>query len=258
MRVPAAFAVLLLATVMASDALAGDVAVIVHPDRDVRLTAAEVAQIYLRQRRFWGDGERIVPVNRESGSTAREAFVRLVFGQKAPQLVGYWNQQYFQGVLPPATLASDEAVKRFVASEPLAIGYIHPSAVDATVRVVLELEDRRTQEREATVRVARAPDHGVVTKSPPRSVWSPPASIASTSKFSRVSGRSSRPCRTPGRTGCARPGAHGKAAPYPPRFGFARSTKPKRPTEHHYGAVWKNEDDNVWFPPSSIARTSHS
>ena len=148
---------LLLATAVASNALAGDVAVIVHPDRDVQLTLADVAQIYLRQRRFWGNGERIVPLNRDSGSAVREAFARLVYGERAGQLVFYWNQQYFQGVLPPATLASDEAVKRFVASEPLAIGYVHPGAVDAAVRVALELEERRAREREVGLRVARVP-----------------------------------------------------------------------------------------------------
>ena len=139
MRVRAALIALLLATLLASDALAGDVAVIVHPGRDVQLTVSEVARIYLRKRRFWADGERIVPVNRDSGSAVRKAFVRLVFGASAHQLVFYWNQQYFQGVLPPATLASDEAVKRFVASERLAIGYVHPSVVDSSVRVLMHL-----------------------------------------------------------------------------------------------------------------------
>jgi ABC-type phosphate transport system substrate-binding protein len=111
----------------------------VHAERDARLSVAEVAQIYLKQRRFWSDGELIVPVNRDSGSAARELFVRRVFGASARQHPFYWNQRYFQGVLPPATLASDEAVKRFVAGERLAIGYVHPSVVDASVRVVLHL-----------------------------------------------------------------------------------------------------------------------
>jgi ABC-type phosphate transport system substrate-binding protein len=135
---------LLLAATMAGPALAEDLAIIVHGDRDVRLTLAEVAQIYLKTRRFWSDGDSIVPVNRDSGSPAREAFVHIVFAKRAPQLVVYWNRQYFQGVLPPATLASDEAVKRFVASEPLAIGYVHPSLIDASVRAVLLLTDDRT------------------------------------------------------------------------------------------------------------------
>ena len=130
---------LLVAT--ASPSFAGDLVVIVHADRDVRLTRAEVAQIYLKRRRFWDNGETIVPVNRNWGSPARDAFVRLVFGETVRRLEVYWNRQYFQGVLPPATLASDEAVKRFVASERLAIGYIPPDLVDASVSVVLRIED---------------------------------------------------------------------------------------------------------------------
>jgi ABC-type phosphate transport system substrate-binding protein len=136
---------LLLAVAMAPPALAGDLAVIVHADREARLTVKEIAQIYLKKRRFWDNGERIVPVNRDSGSGARESFVRMVFAENARQLVVYWNRQYFRGVLPPATLASDEAVKRFVSRERLAIGYVHPSVVDDSVRVVLHLNDPRAE-----------------------------------------------------------------------------------------------------------------
>ena len=46
---------------------------------------------------------------------------------------------YFNGVLPPATLASDEAVRRFVADEPRAIGYVRREAVDDSVRVVMRI-----------------------------------------------------------------------------------------------------------------------
>lgn len=124
---------------LAGPARAGDLAVIVHADRNVHLTTSDVARIYLKRRRFWENGEAIVPVNRNSGSSTREAFVRMVFGEDARNLAVYWNRQYFRGVLPPATLASDEAVKRFVASERLAIGYIDPSLVDDSVRMVLRL-----------------------------------------------------------------------------------------------------------------------
>ena len=67
--------------------------------------------------------------------------MRQIFGAFARNLIVYWNRQYFKGVLPPATLASNEAVKRFVASEERAIGYVDASAVDASVRVVLRLHD---------------------------------------------------------------------------------------------------------------------
>ncbi len=130
---------LLVAAALALPASAADLAVIVHADRETQLTVEQIAQIYLKRRRFWNDGARIVPVNRDSGSDARQFFDRLIFGADARRLVVYWNRRYFRGVLPPATLASDEAVKRFVAGEPLAVGYVHSGVVDGSVRVVLHI-----------------------------------------------------------------------------------------------------------------------
>ena len=122
-------------------AAADPIAVIVHRDRDVEELMPEViAQIYLRQRGFWPEGEAIVPINREADSPIRDGFSRRLLGRSAAQLRSYWNRRYFQGVLPPATLASDEAVRRFVAAEPRAIGYVAASAVDGSVQVVLEFD----------------------------------------------------------------------------------------------------------------------
>jgi ABC-type phosphate transport system substrate-binding protein len=134
-------ALVLVLTLLAPAAFAEDLVVIVHGSRQASLSLAELARIYLRQRRHWSDGEPIVPVNREAGSAARRLFVTRVFGADARRLTVYWNQQYFRGVLPPATLASDEAVRRFVAGEPRAIGYVAVSAADPSVRVVLRLPD---------------------------------------------------------------------------------------------------------------------
>ena len=121
---------------------AEEIVVIVHPERAATLSADQLAQIYLKQRRYWGDGERIVAVNLESASAVRAAFARAVLGQSPAQLSVYWNRQYFLGVLPPATLASDEAVKQFVAREKRAIGYIRASALDDSVRVAFRLQER--------------------------------------------------------------------------------------------------------------------
>jgi ABC-type phosphate transport system substrate-binding protein len=135
----AALIALLLA--LAAPALAEELVVIVHPAREASLDLDEIAQIYLRQRRRWPGGEPIVPVNRESDSPVREWFSQAVLAQSPQRLALYWNQQYFHGVLPPATFASDEAVRRFVAGEKRAIGYIRASALDASVRVVLRLPE---------------------------------------------------------------------------------------------------------------------
>lgn len=115
-------------------------AVIVHPNRRAELSTDEVAQIYLRRKRFWNDGTPIVPLNLPSPAPLRTRFSRLVLQQTEPRLADYWNRLYFDGILPPATLASTEAVLRYVASDPNAIGYVPISEVDGSVRVVLHLE----------------------------------------------------------------------------------------------------------------------
>ena len=52
----------------------------------------------------------------------------------------YWNQEYFQGVFPPATLSSSNAMKRYVAADRNAIGYVWLTEVDEAVRVVLRIQ----------------------------------------------------------------------------------------------------------------------
>ena len=130
-------------TLFAPSRIAGQesrVAVIVHPDRRTELSPDEVAQIYLRRKRFWDDGTTIVPLNLPSQAPLRVRFSQLVLHQTGPRLADYWNRLYFDGILPPATLASTEAVRRYVASDPNAIGYVPIAEVDGTVRVILQLE----------------------------------------------------------------------------------------------------------------------
>jgi hypothetical protein len=116
------------------------VVVIVHPSRSGAVTREEVRTIYLRQRRFWEDGNPILPVNREYGCEVRKIFEDNLFKDLKVPLSRYWNEQYFLGVLPPATLASDSAVRQYVAARPDAIGYIDARNLDDSVRVVLRLE----------------------------------------------------------------------------------------------------------------------
>src|SRR5262245_29147540 len=118
----------------------GRVAVIVHPNRHATLSIEEIAQIYLRRKRFWDDGAIIVPLNLPSQAPLRERFSQLVLHQPETRLADYWNRQYFYGILPPATLASTEAMRRYVASDPNAIGYVPVSEVDGSVHVILQLE----------------------------------------------------------------------------------------------------------------------
>ena len=114
-------------------------AVIVHPTRTAPLSIDDVARVFLRQRRFWADGAPIVPLNQGLGTAARAQFTSRVLRMDTEHLQRYWNERYFDGVLPPAVLSSPAAVRRYVASEPDAIGYLQADEVDDSVRVVLKL-----------------------------------------------------------------------------------------------------------------------
>jgi hypothetical protein len=114
-------------------------AVVVHRARHAELSVADLAQVYLRRKRFWDDGTPIVPLNLPAGTPLRVAFSRLVLQRSDADLADYWNRQYFYGILPPATLASTAAVVRYVAAEPNAIGYVPLSEVDDSVTVLLRV-----------------------------------------------------------------------------------------------------------------------
>jgi ABC-type phosphate transport system substrate-binding protein len=137
-RLALVLAILLLAAASASER--ESVAVIVNPARRVELSIDDLAQIYLRRKRFWNDGAPMVPLNLLSAHPFRERFSRQVLRRSDARLAEYWNREYFYGILPPATLASTEAMRRYVASDPNAIGYVPSSLVDDSVRVLFRLE----------------------------------------------------------------------------------------------------------------------
>lgn len=99
------------------------------------LSLKDVAAIYLLRVTIWPDGSRIVPVNREVGSTERTDFTAMVLHQDFESLAAYWNEMHFQGKLPPVVQESEPAMLAFVRSVPGAIGYISENtpAIGVTV-----------------------------------------------------------------------------------------------------------------------------
>jgi hypothetical protein len=124
-----------------------------------RLEANEVAQIFRRRKSLWPDGRRIVPVNLPVDHALRLRFSRAVLRQSPEQQAEYWNQQYFQGVLPPHVLPSENAVERFLVETPNAIGYLPYCGLNAQLRAVLRIDTdgRVLDDGERVVCTAGAP-----------------------------------------------------------------------------------------------------
>lgn len=100
------------------------------------VTTTIVLGMFARKRLFWSDHSTVVPVNLAASHPIRRAFSLWVFRKTPEQLQDYWNDQYFHGVLPPPVFASEEAVLRFVASTPGAVGYVSSCSVDRRVDVI--------------------------------------------------------------------------------------------------------------------------
>jgi hypothetical protein len=113
----------------------------------VRSEIAEVTldtlrELYLRRRRVWPDGGRVIPVNLPADSDVRRRFSKRVLGRLPQDLGAYWDRQYFDGIRPPVVLRTPEAVCAYLATEPKAIGYVHREEVDAnSCRILLVLPE---------------------------------------------------------------------------------------------------------------------
>lgn len=95
------------------------------------------ARVFLKERLFWRDGSRIVPVNLPPDHAARQTFSRGVLRRERRELVAYWNEQHFKGVDPPVVLESEEAVKAFLRQVDGAVGYIRRDRLDPDLTVLL-------------------------------------------------------------------------------------------------------------------------
>lgn len=78
-------------------------------------------------------------VDLPESSAVREQFYTKVTGKSAAQVKAAWARLVFSGkATPPKEAGSSAEVKKLVASSPNSIGYIEKSAVDASVKVLLE------------------------------------------------------------------------------------------------------------------------
>lgn len=120
---------------------AGAIAVVVGIGSTVKdVTVDTLRELYLRRRRVWPDGDRVIPVNLPPDTDVRETFSKRVLGRSPRDLASYWNRRYFEGIRPPVVLRSADAVCAYVAVEPTAIGYLPLADVDRKAcRVVLTL-----------------------------------------------------------------------------------------------------------------------
>ena len=102
------------------------------------LSKNNITDIFLGRTSRFRDGELAVPIDQAEGSAARDEFYSKFAGKSAAQIKAHWSKMIFTGRgQPPREASNGIDVKREVANNPNAIGYIEQKLVDDSVKVLL-------------------------------------------------------------------------------------------------------------------------
>ena len=115
-----------------------DVVAVVSAKSTVRaLTPNQVADIFLGRVSRFPNGVLAVPIDLREGSPERDQFYAKVTGKTPAQVKAYWSKIIFTGRgQPPKAVLTDLDVKKFIAANAGAIGYIDAALLDDSVRAL--------------------------------------------------------------------------------------------------------------------------
>lgn len=118
----------------AAPAQAEIVVVVNTANQASRMFSEQAAQFFL------GKSNQFTPVDQGKESAIRRDFYQKIASKSLSQVEGIWAKIEFSGKgTMPKSYASDAAVKKAIAADPAAIGYIDKASVDDTVKVLLTL-----------------------------------------------------------------------------------------------------------------------
>ena len=131
MKHPIKTAIAAAALALALPAIA-EVVVVANPKAaESSMTKDQVAQYFL------GKSGAMNPIDQPESAPVRAEFYKKVTDKDASQVKSLWSKLVFTGkATMPKEAADSAAVKKMVAADPKAIGYIEKSAVDASVKVI--------------------------------------------------------------------------------------------------------------------------
>jgi ABC-type phosphate transport system substrate-binding protein len=99
------------------------------------LTKEQVSDLYL------GKSQGMKLLDQPAAAPIKAAFYQQVSGHDLSQVKATWSRLIFTGkAQPPKEMPDSAAVKKAVAADPKAIGYVEKGAVDGSVKVLLDLK----------------------------------------------------------------------------------------------------------------------
>jgi ABC-type phosphate transport system substrate-binding protein len=126
-----------LALSLSVQAQADVVAVVSTRSSITRLSNSQLADIFLGKVSRFPDGTLAVPVDLGDGSAERDQFYGKVTGKTPAQIKAYWSKVIFTGRgQPPKAVQNGRDMKKYIAANIDAIGYIDSTMVDDSVRAL--------------------------------------------------------------------------------------------------------------------------
>lgn len=90
---------------------------------------------------FLGKNQSLTPIDQAEGAAIYADFYKKATGRDVAQVKATWSRLVFTGKgQAPKQVPDSAAVKKAVAADPKAVGYIEKSAVDASVKALLTLD----------------------------------------------------------------------------------------------------------------------
>ncbi len=128
-------AVALAAGMLVTGVAQAEIVVVVNTANQAsRMFSEQAAQFFL------GKSNQFTPIDQGKESAIRRDFYQKIAGKSLSQVEGVWAKIEFSGKgTMPKSYASDAAVKKAIAADTAAIGYIDKASVDDTVKVLLTL-----------------------------------------------------------------------------------------------------------------------
>jgi ABC-type phosphate transport system substrate-binding protein len=123
---------------LGADRAAAEVVAVVSAKSPVTtLSKNQAADIFLGKANRFPDGSQAVPIDQAEGSTTRDEFYIVFAGKSPAQIKAHWAKIIFTGRgQPPGEVGNDAEVKKRLAENVSAVGYIDSQLVDARVKVL--------------------------------------------------------------------------------------------------------------------------
>ncbi|WP_374499090.1 hypothetical protein [Zoogloea sp.] len=114
-----------------------EMVVITNLENANAIDRAYVIKVYTGAVKGWPDGSPIFLLDYGQDSELRKIFYAKVIGKSPAAMRAIWSQNIFTGkAMPPRVTQEDNEMKRIVAGNRNAIGYIRASQIDRTIKVV--------------------------------------------------------------------------------------------------------------------------